>query len=76
MKSTGENRQLGEKSVPVPLCPQQISQGRDLGPNPRPPGNRINSDNNNGNGHPYLISVHDRHVTTEEWRCRKQIVRQ
>jgi hypothetical protein len=27
MKSTGENRQLGEKPVPVPLCPPQISHG-------------------------------------------------
>jgi hypothetical protein len=26
MKLTGENRQLGEKPVPVPLCPPQISQ--------------------------------------------------
>jgi hypothetical protein len=25
MKLTGENRQLGEKPVPVPLCPPQIS---------------------------------------------------
>jgi hypothetical protein len=34
MKSTGENRQLGKKPVPVPLCPPQISHGLDLGPNP------------------------------------------
>jgi hypothetical protein len=27
MKLTGESRQLGEKPVPVPLCPPQISQG-------------------------------------------------
>jgi hypothetical protein len=27
MKLTGENRQLGEKPVPVPLCPPQISHG-------------------------------------------------
>jgi hypothetical protein len=27
MKSTGENRQLGEKPIPVPLCPPQISHG-------------------------------------------------
>jgi hypothetical protein len=27
MKSTRENRQLGEKPVPVPLCPPQISHG-------------------------------------------------
>jgi hypothetical protein len=27
MKLTGENRQLGEKPVPVPLCPLQISHG-------------------------------------------------
>jgi hypothetical protein len=33
MKSTGENRQLGEKPVPVPLCPPQISHGLDLGSN-------------------------------------------
>jgi hypothetical protein len=25
MKSTGENRQLGEKPVPMTLCPPQIS---------------------------------------------------
>jgi hypothetical protein len=30
MKSTGENRQLGEKPVPVPLCPPQISHGLNL----------------------------------------------
>jgi hypothetical protein len=34
MKLTGENRQLGEKSVPVPLSPPQISHGLDLGSNP------------------------------------------
>jgi hypothetical protein len=34
MKLTGENRQLGEKPVPVPLCPPQISHGLDLGSNP------------------------------------------
>jgi hypothetical protein len=34
MKLTGENRQLGEKPVPVSLCPPQISHGLDLGPNP------------------------------------------
>jgi hypothetical protein len=27
MKLTGENRQLGEKPVPVPLCPPQVSHG-------------------------------------------------
>jgi hypothetical protein len=27
MKLAGENRQLGEKPVPVPLCPPQISHG-------------------------------------------------
>jgi hypothetical protein len=27
MKSTGENRQLGEKPVPVPLCPPQTPHG-------------------------------------------------
>jgi hypothetical protein len=31
MKLTGENRQLGEKPVPVPLCPPQISHALDLG---------------------------------------------
>jgi hypothetical protein len=46
MKSTGENRQLGEKSVPVPLCPPQISHGLDLGSDPglrgeRPATNRL-----------------------------------
>jgi hypothetical protein len=45
MKLTGENRQLGEKPVPVPLCPQ-ISHGLDLGSNPglrgeRPATNRL-----------------------------------
>jgi hypothetical protein len=34
MKLTGENRQLGEKPVSVPLCPPQISYGLDLGSNP------------------------------------------
>jgi hypothetical protein len=34
MKMTGENRQLGGKPVPVPLCPPQISHGLDLGSNP------------------------------------------
>jgi hypothetical protein len=36
-----ENRQLGEKPVPVPLCPPQISHGLDLGLNrDRTPGLR------------------------------------
>jgi hypothetical protein len=34
MKLTGENRQLGEKPIPVPLCPPQISHGLYLGSNP------------------------------------------
>jgi hypothetical protein len=46
MKSTGENRQLEEKPVPVLLCPPQISHGLDLGSNPglrgeRPVTNRL-----------------------------------
>jgi hypothetical protein len=46
MKLTGENRQLGEKPVPVPLCPPQISHGLALGSNPglrgeRPATNRL-----------------------------------
>jgi hypothetical protein len=46
MKSTGENRQLGEKPVPMPFCPPQISHGLDLGSNPglrgeRPAPNRL-----------------------------------
>ena len=46
MKSTGENRQLGEKPIPVPLCPPQISHGLDLRSNPglrgeRPATNRL-----------------------------------
>jgi hypothetical protein len=46
MKLTGENRQLGEKPVPVPLCPPQISHGLDLGSNTglrgeRPATNRL-----------------------------------
>jgi hypothetical protein len=46
MKLTGENRQLGEKPAPVPLCPPQISHGLDLGSNPglrgeRPATNRL-----------------------------------
>jgi hypothetical protein len=46
MQLTGENRQLGEKPVPVPLCPPQISHGLDLGSNPglrgeRPTTNRL-----------------------------------
>jgi hypothetical protein len=27
MKFTGENRQIGEKPVPVPLCPPQTPHG-------------------------------------------------
>ena len=34
MKLTGENRQLGEKPVPVPLCPPKISHGLDPESNP------------------------------------------
>jgi hypothetical protein len=34
MKLTGENRQLGEKPAPVPLCPPQISHGFHLWSNP------------------------------------------
>jgi hypothetical protein len=46
MKLTGENRQLGEKPVPVPLCPSQISHWTDPGSNPglrgeRPATNRL-----------------------------------
>jgi hypothetical protein len=46
MKLAGENRQLGEKPVSVPLCPPQISHGLDLGSNPglrgeRPATNRL-----------------------------------
>jgi hypothetical protein len=46
MKLTGENRQLGEKPVPVPLCPPQISHRLDLGSNQglrgeRPATNRL-----------------------------------
>jgi hypothetical protein len=46
MKLTGENRQLGEKPVPVPFCPPQTSHGLDLGSNPglrgeRPATNRL-----------------------------------
>jgi hypothetical protein len=46
MKLIGENRQLGEKPVPVPLCPPQISHGLDPGSNPdlrgeRPANNRL-----------------------------------
>jgi hypothetical protein len=46
MKSTGENRQLGEKPLPVPLCSPQISHGLDMGSNPglrgeRPATNRL-----------------------------------
>jgi hypothetical protein len=46
MKLTGENRQLGEKPVPVPRCPPQISLELDLGSNPglrgeRPATNRL-----------------------------------
>jgi hypothetical protein len=46
MKLAGENRQLGEKSVPVPLYPPQISHGLDLGSNlglrgERPATNRL-----------------------------------
>jgi hypothetical protein len=46
MKLAGENRQLEEKPVPVPLCPPQISHGLDLGSNlalrgERPATNRL-----------------------------------
>jgi hypothetical protein len=46
MKLTGENRQLGEKPVPVPICPPQISHGLDLRSKPglrgeRPATNRL-----------------------------------
>jgi hypothetical protein len=46
MKLTGENRQLGEEPVPVPLCPPQISHGLTPGSNPglrgeRPATNRL-----------------------------------
>jgi hypothetical protein len=49
MKSTGENRQLGEKPVSVPLCPPQISHGLDLGRTPclrgeRPATNHLSHD--------------------------------
>jgi hypothetical protein len=40
MKATGENQQLGEKPVPVPLCSPQISHGLDLGSNPGLRGDR------------------------------------
>jgi hypothetical protein len=61
MKSTGKNRQLGEKPVPVPLCPPQISHGLDLGPNPglrgeRPATNRL-SDGTAINGQCYYITT-------------------
>jgi hypothetical protein len=36
MKLTGENRRLGEKPVPVPLCPPQTPHGRP-GIEPGPP---------------------------------------
>jgi hypothetical protein len=40
--TTGENRQLGEKPVSVPLCPPQISHGPDLGlRGERPATNRL-----------------------------------
>jgi hypothetical protein len=46
MKLTGENRELGEKPVPVSLCPPQISHGltRDRTPGlrgERPATNRL-----------------------------------
>jgi hypothetical protein len=41
MRLTGENRQLGEKPVPVPLCPPQISHRLDLGSNPGLRGERL-----------------------------------
>jgi hypothetical protein len=34
MKLTGKNRQLGEKPVPVPLCPPQIPYRLTPGSNP------------------------------------------
>jgi hypothetical protein len=68
MKSTGENRQLGEKPVPVPLCPPKFSQsGLDLGSNPglrgeRPATNRLS------HGTAYSSSYDARtYLWTEKW---------
>jgi hypothetical protein len=63
MKLTGENRQLGEKPVPVPLCPPQISHGLDLGSNPglrgeRPATNRLS----HGTA---LCSLNRRHLASQ-----------
>jgi hypothetical protein len=44
MKLTGENRQIGEKPVPVPLCPPQIPHGLGIEPglrSERPATNRL-----------------------------------
>jgi hypothetical protein len=40
MKLTGKSRQLGEKPVPVPVCPPQISHGLTLR-GERPATNRL-----------------------------------
>jgi hypothetical protein len=67
---TGENRQLGEKPVPVPLCPPQISHGLDLGSNPglrgeRPTTNRLSygTAQEAVDKHYVICSVHTQLVT-------------
>jgi hypothetical protein len=70
MKSTGENRQLGEKPVPVPLCPPQISHGLDLGSNPglrgeRPATNRLS----HGTALHYPVGMYRGSTMEKKARC-------
>jgi hypothetical protein len=62
-KWQGKTEELGEKPVPVPLCPPQIPHGLTPASNPdlrggRPAANRL--------GHGADISKHIRHVTTSK----------
>jgi hypothetical protein len=73
MKSTGENRQLGEKPFPVPLCPPQISHGLDLGSNPglrdeRPATNRLSHGTAN-------IPTHTSHMPSHDTLSKRRYLR-
>jgi hypothetical protein len=62
MKSTGENRQLGEKPVPVPLCSPQTPHvlTRDRTPglrSGRPATNRLSHGMAYGGGYPHVYSL-------------------
>jgi hypothetical protein len=71
MKLTGENRQLGEKPVPVPLCSPQMSHGFHLWSNPclrseRPATNRLSHGTANK----------EQLLTTEQNKCYWYIMKQ